>query len=302
MSSGNETIVFPPGVTTPAELFYAYTFHFYPSVLPGALVCATFAVFTVVLLGLTLKFGGRYMYFLVASALLETIGYGMRVMIAQAVPAKPSLTSYMIFALFTLLPPIFMALVNYYVVGKLIEASGKTVRLLGRELHHNHVARVFLGGDILTLWIQGGGSGLLIIQNTTFNTLGLAVVLFGLVLQLFFFVAFVWIIRRVAVDAEYWTPMAARLPKLKQIYLGLNLTIGFLFVRNVYRIVEFALSSQPSINQPMELVFFLFESTAILSALFCYSVFHFGHLFNYKEADVQASADQAVHLDQFDTV
>lgn len=290
MSNTTTPTPFSPGYyyPTPEELaqqFFSFTFHFVPTNAASIAPLAWFGVMTLLMLALNLRFGGgKFMYILVVSAAMEVAGYGARLYISLRTDQIQSLTPYMIYALFVLLPPIFLALVNYFVVGRLLTIINKPVRMVF-TLQPHHIAKVFLSSDIITLIIQSTGAGMLAIQNASANKAGMGIALAGLAIQLVFFVGFIWICFYIRFTSSYWTPLSAKLPTITRIYIGLFWTIAMLLIRNIYRLAEFSMVSEDFLHPYLEWIFFTFDSVLIFLAFVGYAVFHFGLLLQAEIPD-----------------
>ena len=270
--------------TTPAELaqiFFSYTFHFTPGMAASIIPLVGFAIMGLVSLILNVMHARNFktMYIVTFSGFWEVIGYTARLYISMNTDQKQSIMPYMIYVFFVLLTPIFLALVNYRAVGVVLRIINKPVSLGIFKLQPHQITKFFFTSDCITLMIQGGGGGMLAIQNDTLNKMGLAIASTGIAIQLIFFAALVWIIISVRTNSDFWTPLTEKLPTAKYLFAGLCWTISMLFVRNVYRLVEFCISSGTFILPYLEWTFFVFESLVILSAFVGYSVFHFGRLF-----------------------
>ncbi len=156
------------------------------------------------------------------------VGYVLRI---QATHTQ-DLTLFIVSTLCLLMAPIALAVVNYVVVGKLLAYSNHTVGVGRLQLKPAHIARLFLASDVVTFFIQGGGGGLLALQDKAMNDLGQALCLVGLAIQLAFFAAFTAITVHIDKSPKFGL---RQLPNIRPVFTGLYATVGLLFIRNIFR-------------------------------------------------------------------
>ena len=99
-----------------------------------------------------------------------------------------------------------------------------------------HVVRLFLGSDLLCLCIQGAGGAQVVSEDRAQAQLGQRVILFGLAVH-GFFAAFTCVAARLRADAAF---NLRRVRNIDAVYRLMYATIALLFLRNLYRVVEFA--------------------------------------------------------------
>lgn len=251
----------PPDESIADCAWFYYTFHYRPNVQIAWLHCYLFVGITVIAAAQTLRFRGlRYMWILPFTGVLELLGYWLK---ADAAITKDTFGRFVPSVLFLLMSPIFLALINYTVIGRLLRASGQRIGCLSPRW----VTRMFLLSDVLTFFVQGGGGGMLAIQSDAAQAAGQAIVLVGLAIQIAFFTAFVCTIHAVGTQPRFGV---VQLPSLRPVLHCLYVTIGLLFIRNIYRLVEFA----SGIESPVvtnEWVRCCQQHVALLSACKCSS-------------------------------
>jgi len=224
------------------------------------------------MLGLNVWFARRtgnkakYMYLIPIVGFMEAFGYFMRIETAQLL----NLTSYIAATCLILIAPILLAGVNYIIIGKLLKASGKSLLCI----QPRHATCFFITADVLCFVIQCGAAGLLVQKNQSMQDIGTDTVLLGLFLQLVFFTAYEAISIYLAFSKRFamW-----KNPALRPVFKGLFLTSICIYIRNVFRFVEFA-SGRNSEIVKYEMVFFGFETIPIDMACFFYCLYHFGRL------------------------
>jgi len=256
----------------PPSLFFIYTFHYVPMIPLAAVNSAVFGVITIILFALTYRYGGKFMYIIAVTGLAEVLGYILRIFATQ----QTSLGLFIGSSVLLLIAPITLALVNYMVIGKLLMAVNKPFWIM----QPRHIARVFLASDIVCLFIQGNGGSLTAITSLNPN-IGKALILVGLIVQMAFFAAFTVVTCVIAVGKGFRLYSA---PSLRPVFHGLWITIGLLFVRNIYRLVEFS-SGTDSYIPTHEWVFTVFETYVIFLCLVFYAIYHFGRLMDEKTTD-----------------
>jgi hypothetical protein len=197
----------------------------YPSIAFAAAASVAFAAITAVVLALTCKYGGRFMYIVFATGIAEVLGYSTRIIAADST----SLGAFIGSTFFLLVSPIALAPVNYLVMARLVRQVDKPVWMLC-TLKPDQIARFFVTSDFVCFFLQASGGGLLAIADPNVNNLGAAIVLVGLAIQLFFFTGFSWITYRIATRDEYLLKFA---PAVRPVFVGLAITIVFLYVRNI---------------------------------------------------------------------
>jgi hypothetical protein len=243
-------------------------FHYYASDV-GAIVL-------IVLYGLTAIAGfvnllryprAKYMAILVFSACLECAGYGTRYLSIL----KPTLSPFIISVLFILLSPIFLALLNYITVSKLVDKTDITIACIKPSI----MSYVFFASDFAGLIIQGiGGSVLASAKTQSAFDLGSAIILAGLAIQVGFFTIFTYIMLTAAFGKKF--KMYER-DDLKTAFNVLIFTTIMIYIRNIFRLIEYAVPHDSYIPTH-EWLFFAFESAPILLACIVYCGWSFGRI------------------------
>ena len=247
------------------EIWLYYAFHYHPSEAAAWSVFALYGALTVVNLVRTLRLrrpASGFLYAITVTGIMEMVGYGTRVLAVQ----KKSFNVLVVTQLFIILPPIALAVVNYAMAGALLRGSGRSMGPLKAE----HVARAFFTSDVLCLFIQGAGGA----QMSKVSTVkqGMRVILFGLALQLLFYMAFLLVALRLRLDPAFGMARVRNGNALKRLMHG---TIALLFLRNFYRVVEFASSDKPdSFVASSEKLFYCLEALPILLVMLAYTIWH----------------------------
>jgi hypothetical protein len=253
-------------VLTRKQLELEY-FHYYADHTGAEIWIALFGVTVLVGLILTLQYKARFMYILPICGAIEVVGYITRLQSA----INPTLAPFVVSTLSILLAPIFLALINYTTVGLLIESTGKKVGCINPSA----ISYLFFASDFMGLIIQGiGGSVLASAKTQTAFDLGANIILAGLAVQIFFFTIFTYMMIQSAFAKGF--DLYSR-HELKKVYQVLFVTTGLIYVRNVFRFIEFA-SGHTSYIQTHEWCFFTFESAPMFLVCMFYCIWHFGQM------------------------
>ena len=223
----------------------------------------------------------RFYYIIVGTGFMEVVGYGLRVRSAQ----EYDLMVFIVTSLCLLVAPILLAFVNYLVAGWLVMAAGRRVHIFCFEVSATKIAKVFLASDLVCLFLQGAGGGMLAAKDINVVQMGNAVVLAGLAVQITFFTAYFYIVLRIRFEHEF---KFKYVPSLKPLFQGLILTVLLMYVRNVYRILDFgsiAINSwlNPGYIPANEWTFFAFESSPIFLAFCVYAALPFNKYLGYHQ-------------------
>lgn len=175
---------------------------------------------------------------------VEIIGYIAR---AMGKENPTALNPYIIQSLSILLAPILFAASAYMFLGRIMRASGCTRYSIIRI---NWLTKIFVGGDILCFFIQGGGGGIMAGSDSKKSAdLGKIVILTGLIVQMvvfgfFLVVAAVWHKRMNSFGGAATSFDWARY--LKMLYVvSIIITI-----RNLFRVIEYVMGSKCLYSSP----------------------------------------------------
>lgn len=208
-------------------------YQYNPSVALNIVALALFALITIVIAVKTFKYKQKYMWIVVFTGGLEVAGYICHLISTE----KVNLGAYIANLVFIILAPNFLALANYVTVGKIAEQ----LELSGRFLNTKSIAIGFFVIDIICIAVQGGGEAAIsstLQEDGVASESGTRVVLIGLAIQLFFFASFTVVTAYV----YYLQQTQARNKVRGELYIGLTATIALITMRNIYRVVEIAVS------------------------------------------------------------
>ncbi|KAI9329220.1 RTA1 like protein-domain-containing protein [Zopfochytrium polystomum] len=213
---------------------YRYSaFHYEPSVAAAAAMVAVFFVAFVLHLFFTVRHKAPYMISLTVGCIVESAGFGARIL-AHDSPFDAG--TYAVQQTLILFPPVFYAATLYLVLKHIILAVDPSLSPLKPKL----ISVVFVGFDVLSFFVQGGASGIIVSAGTNLNTLniGIKVLIVGLMIQVVSFLGFL------ALGAAFYfrARAAGRADPRSEQWLpifGVEAVCGVLvFVRSVFRVIE----------------------------------------------------------------
>lgn len=218
----------------------------------------------------------RFLYILGFTALMEAIGYAVRIACANYTDFKRFITS----TLFLLLAPNALALVNYKAVGEIIRLSN--VKSEKYYLRPKFVTWFFFASDIFVFLLQGAGSGM---QSNYANLKkGQAITLTGLALQLVFLACFAAITIYVQNSPRYHYHVEGCKNPKKKLFFCLYVTIGLIYIRSIYRVVEYAYGYTGPVVRA-EWALYTFDTLAIAICFLVYCVFFIGNYLPKHDAN-----------------
>ncbi|TFK26894.1 RTA1 like protein [Coprinopsis marcescibilis] len=273
-----------------------------PSRTSTAVFTAFFSISTALHLG---QFIYKRSWFLLPTVILcgvaEVVGWAARLMQSMD-PTDPGRVNFKIQTILLLLAPTPLLAANFMVFGKLVRELGTSYSRLTPRWY----GLIFGGCDILSLFIQGIGGGMLASgpKNPKKLTEATNIMLGGIIFQL------ISIIVYVALATEYWLRYRSDSPvrstnateeslkdgrargemtnRRRLMFYGLAINLVFLFIRAIYRCVELFDGFGGRIMST-EVYFDVLDGAMILLAMFSLNLFHPGWLLGEtrKEAPVE---------------
>ncbi|GAA5803360.1 hypothetical protein HPULCUR_008839 [Helicostylum pulchrum] len=253
-------------------------FHYRPNKPLAYVGLVVYALFTLFLAARVYRSKSpKFLYILAFTALMETIGYAVRIACADFT----DMGRYIGMTLFLLLAPNALALVNYKAVGEIIRLSN--VQTDKFYLRTKFVTWFFFSSDIFSFVLQGAGGGM---QSTiSLNDVGIAITLVGLSLQLFFFASFTCITIYIHRSPQYNYYVEGRPDAKKNLIWCLYVTIFLLYLRSIYRVAEYATGYGGPIAI-LEWAFYVFDTLLIAISFLVYSVFFIGNYLPKTDAEL----------------
>lgn len=209
-------------------------FQYKPSLALNIVALVLFSAISVIIAAQTIRYKQKHMWIVVFTGGLEVAGYICHLIATE----KVNLGAYIANLVFIILAPNFLALANYVTVGKIAEQ----LQLSGRFLNTKTIAISFFIIDIICIAVQGGGSAAIsstLQEDGVASETGTRIVLIGLAIQLFFFASFT-----VVTAYVYYLQRTKAANKVRaELYIGLTITIALITTRNIYRVIEIAVST-----------------------------------------------------------
>ncbi|KAI0098500.1 RTA1 like protein [Daldinia grandis] len=258
----------------PSFVFYRYK----PSMAAAVIFIIVFAISS--LLHVKVLVQKRIWYFIpfVIGCLFETIGYIGR---AMSSPEYPNFTKnpYIIQSILLLLGPTLLAASIYMILGRLVvllEAESYSL------IRPRWLTKVFVLGDVLSFFAQGGGGGILT-QAKSVDDVRRAenIIIGGLCIQIVFFGFFMVVTfvfhRRISKNP---TRNALALPTpWNKLILVLYLSSALIMVRSVYRVAEYVSGSEGEL-QSKEAYLYCLDALPMFIVSLAYNWFHPSRVIN----------------------
>ncbi|KAG2447526.1 hypothetical protein HYH02_007450 [Chlamydomonas schloesseri] len=243
-----------------------------PAIAPAVIALILYALAGAAALILTWRTRAWFMAIVTATAWLEALGFAARVLVIRS----PSLNVYIGMQALLIITPVILPLVDYIVVGRLVALGDAGA--LHRWIKPHYIPRFFLASDVFTLMLQGAGGGLISGTDPKSRDMGRNLLLAGLFLQLGFFTAFTWL----TAWAQTSKPFGLRdrtsdlVPRLGTVFACLYTTIVLMYVRNIFRTVEFIMGYDGYLATH-EAFFYGFDFVPIFGSVLIFCVWHFGY-------------------------
>ncbi|KAJ2809555.1 hypothetical protein H4S07_003203 [Coemansia furcata] len=267
-------------------------FTYYPKdVYPDVAMALYFLATIVLIVQIIRQKAQLWLYILPVTAFAEGLGYVFRLLCVR----NTTFTLYVLMTLFLLLPPNAMALANYKTVGKIMAQSLARPRWF--FLRPKFVNWFYFASDILSIALQGTGGGMMTSYKR--RDAGKKIVLLGLIVQLFFFACFLATTFYVGSKQAYVVGTGTRSAKRKVLFTIVATTV-LLYLRSIYRIVEFADGYGGKIYSA-EWAFYAFDTIVILLAFIVYIAVPLGpHFVRGKAVLNEEASPLSTHIEPKD--
>lgn len=148
------------------------------------------------------------------------------------------LVPYIVQSLFILLAPALFAASIYMTLGRVIRATHAESYSLIRV---TWLTKLFVAGDVLTFFIQGGGGGIMASHDPSKVKLGQNIILGGLILQILIFGLFVLvsILFHLRLRKQPTRQSSVASLRWQTTMLVLYVVSALIVVRNIIRVVEY---------------------------------------------------------------
>ncbi|KAF9870204.1 hypothetical protein CkaCkLH20_12290 [Colletotrichum karsti] len=249
-------------------------YRFEPSTAAAIFFCVVFVLTTALHLFQLIRTKTWYMTALVVGGFCEFIGYAFRAKNTMEEPGCWTLMPYIIQNVLLLIAPALMAASIYMILGRIIMLTdGESHALIKRRW----LTKIFVAGDVFSFLLQSSGGGMMAAadQTNNFMDLGEKIIIVGLFVQLFvfgFFVVTAGLFHRRMV----LVPTAkSQLPEVrwKHYLLTLYVTSGLIWVRSVFRVIEY-LQGNKGYLMTTEVFIFIFDATLMFLVMVWMNWFH----------------------------
>ncbi|KAF8907947.1 RTA1-like protein [Gymnopilus junonius] len=285
MSSQNGTAIVAPDPTA----FYGYI----PTKYVTILFLTLFSLSTVLHSGQAIKYRLWWIFpSIVLGGTLEIIGWVCR-LISSNHPLERM--PYILQTTFIVLAPTPLLAANFVIIETIIRLLGPSYSRIRPKLY----TIIFCSSDVISLLVQGGGGGIAASATTsTTENLGANIVLGGLVFQTLVIVVYAFCSTEFFMRYQKRRPFRGKATGPNEINHGkltwniqlmlyaLLLNTFCLFIRAVYRIIEFADGWEGKVIHT-QVLFNVFDGAMITLAIWTTNFFHPGRLLATKEEDTE---------------
>ncbi|OBT74640.1 hypothetical protein VF21_06407 [Pseudogymnoascus sp. 05NY08] len=216
-----------------------YLWHYLPSRPAAIIFCILFIIATLAHFWRLSRTRAWFCLVFAIGAFFEVIGFGAR---AAAYERTDALMPYIIQNLFILLPPALFAASIYMTLGRIINAvNGGHLSII----RPTWLTKIFVGGDVFSFMVQGGGGGMMAGGDQSKVKLGQNMILGGLGIQLLMFGLF-WltaVLFHLKIRKNPTTESYTIDAKWEQ-YLGmLYMVSALIMIRSIFRVAEYVMGN-----------------------------------------------------------
>lgn len=262
---------------------------FYPGGLPNKAAALAaiilYAAATAGVIGTTVKTRAWWMLVCVVTGAVEVAGYALKIKMLDS----PEYYTYVVSYAFLVIGPVFLVIVEYLCVAKLIGRS----KLGGKSRFARGVAWFMTVSEVICLGIQCAAGGPLTSKDEKQREIGGKMMLAGLSMQVGFFSIFTGIalyVQRRKVHGYNGNK------RFRGLFATLYTTIVLFYIRNIFRIVEFGQGFFGYLATHEEF-FYIFDFVPMFSILSLFAVFNYGFWLGPKAEAAHQEADKAAASD-----
>ncbi|KAJ1562762.1 hypothetical protein HK405_008203 [Cladochytrium tenue] len=207
----------------------------------------------------------------IIGAVIEVAGYAMR---SKAIDEPFNSGFYVAQAVLLILGPVFVAATQYIVIEKIMDFVDPALSPVRPSL----IAKIFVASDVVSLFVQGAGAGLLS-GSTSGANIGRVILITGLAFQVVCFcaylaVCFIYYRRATASAAGDPTSRAARAGRTwLPLFYVLVVSSTLVLIRSVFRTIEFSLGYKGPVATN-EIYLYTFDALLMALALFLFNIVH----------------------------
>ena len=240
-------------------------FHEYPEPAPAIVALTLYMIAGIAILVVTVRARSWFMLTVTVTALLESAGYATRVYMLSSPGLSPYVTSQGLL----IISPVLLSIVNYIAAGRIL----RCVDTSKGWLKPTWVGWLFTASDVLCLILQGSGGGMSASIDESSRNLGRSLLLVGLAIQMFFFTMFLFLTIYIHRCKAYGLRGNE---VFRPVFIGLYTTIGLMYVRNVFRFIEFT-QGYVGYLATHEVYFYIFDFALIFGCFLLYFWYHMGY-------------------------
>ncbi|KAH6869073.1 RTA1 like protein-domain-containing protein [Thelonectria olida] len=247
-------------------------YHYSPSLAAAVMFALFFAAVSIRHLQLLIKARTWAFIPFLVGCMFETIGYAARAYSSNQTPDW-KLMPYIIQNILILLGPTLFAASIYMVLGRLIRVLDAQDYSLIRV---QRLTKLFLLGDVLSIFGQGGGGGLLASSHSkSTQDLGNNIILLGLGIQVVFFSGFMMVtaIFHIRIIRHPTIKSQATPNPWRRFLWVLYFSSMLIMVRSAFRMVEYAQGNNGSLLKK-EVYSYILDALLMLLAAAIFTVYH----------------------------
>ncbi|KAK9843110.1 hypothetical protein WJX74_007151 [Apatococcus lobatus] len=269
-------------------------YHFQPSRDIAIVALSLYLAVALAILILTIKARSWFMLIPTIVGLLEMGGYACRIRMLS----HPLRGVYIAQQCLLIIPPSFLALIDYIVLGrlvKMIQAAKPPTSSSYRNLKPKWLTWSFFTVELISLALQGAGAGISSSSDDgpggggNSQTVGRILLIIGLAALVCVIIFFLTTLIYVSTSPIY----RVNAPALKPVYAGLYITVALLLIRNIFRLIEFGQGWHGGIADH-EVYFYVFDGLMMLIWLLVVLPLHFGILLRPVQTQLGAISSGGV--------
>jgi len=210
---------------------------------------------------------------------MECFAYGLRAKMA-AVGTLPQIWEFIVSLVALIIAPIFIALANYLVCGRIVRHVGVQYSLFRPAI----IERFFVISDVVSFLVQAIGASVFA-SATTNNSpqsvfdVAQAILIAGFVIQLAALVLFLTTCVYVDLRTQRHPRPEISHGKWRRLFTALYISVSMVLIRSIYRTIEFEVKRGSDLSTELnghEAYFGVFETLAMFIAFVVYVPFHPG--------------------------
>jgi len=269
------TFVFQPTIAT----YFGYV----PNI--GLAIAATI-LYSIVCLALTylciMYRRRKVLYFLtlpLIAGTMECLAYGMRAQMAVD-GTLPHTWEFIVSLVALIIAPIFIALANYLVCGRIVRYVGVQYSLFRPAI----IERFFVISDVASFLVQGIGAS--VFASATANNspqsvydVAQTILIVGFVIQLAALVLFLVTCVYVDLRTRNHPDPEVSHGRWRRLFIALYISVSMILIRSIYRVVEFEAMRGTDLSTEInghEAYFGVFETLVVFLSFLAYLPFHPG--------------------------